>query len=438
MDYSMNQIIWFESLVSLVNINLILILFLNGKLKKKVAFILILFLFIPVILLATILSGNNPYINISFWMLCSLLCFIIPLITIEHISKKSILYIFLLYIGLSGSIVSASKWIALTVHVQEYNTNIIIASIFTNSLLFILVLLAFNKLKANKIAIYDLIPKSIKMILLFSVYLSAILVDFTSMIFFPFPREPYVIAIEILIAILIILLGVMCPILIVNSSFRTYFQSLSANMESQIDAQVKHYELLTERNRDIRNFKHDFENLKIGLKKHLADENIADALKYLDECHATDSDVVSFETGNRVADALLSEKSKIAMPFNIDIVFSGVLPPTLSSVDVCVILGNALDNAIEACSRVGDESKIIEINSNMENRILYIYIKNPVAGDVKISENHIETTKENKKQHGIGLGSIRRAVVKYDGSVEISVSEGVFMMKLVLDFNGVS
>lgn len=431
-----NLMIWFESIISLMNIYLILIFMLNSRLKKKTAFILILFLFSPVILLAVVFQSVNYDFNLFFGALCFSLCVIIPVCTLESINKKTILYISFLYLGLSGSLFSSAQWIALTIHFDFISS--IISSIFANILLLILILLICIKQKIKKIPVYEFIPKGIKLVLLISVYLSAVLVNFSSMMFSLQPREADIITIEILTAILIILLSVMCPILIVNSSFRTYYQSLSANMESQINAQVKHYELLTERNKDIQKFKHDFENLKIGLKKHLADEDIEGALNYLDECHSTESETIIFETGNRVADALLSEKSKIAKSFDTDIAFKGVLPPKLSSVDVCVIFGNAVDNAVEECSKIkGRGDKLIEIISNMENRILFIYIKNPVASEVKISNNHIETTKENKKQHGIGLGSIRRAVARYDGSVNLSVEDNIFTMKIILDFNDV-
>jgi hypothetical protein len=426
--------IWFEPPISLINIHLILVFLLHGKLKKRVAFALVLFLFVPVILLAVIFQNKNLVLDFLFWSVCFLLCFIIPLFSIKNVSKKSIFYISLLYIGLSMSLVSSLRWIASAVRADSASH--IIINVFANLLLLTLVLLMCKSHKNKNIPLYEFTSKGIKGVLLFSVYLSVFSANFTSVMFTQFPREPYVITIEILTALLIILLGVMCPVLIVNSSFRTYYQSLSANMEKQICAQVKHYELLTEMNKDVQKFKHDFENLKIGLKKHLADKDTEGALNYLDECHSADSDAVCFETGNRVADALLSEKSKTAKLFNTCITFSGVLPPALSSADVCVILGNALDNAIEACSKIAaEESKTIEITSNIESRILYIYIRNPVAGKVKISDNHIETTKHNKKQHGIGLSSIRRAAAKYDGSVILSADSHIFTIKIVLDFN---
>lgn len=99
--------------------------------------------------------------------------------------------------------------------------------------------------------------------------------------------------------------------------------------------------------------------------------------------------------------------------------------------DLCTILSNALDNAIEACEKISsDEQKIILVKCSYIKHIQFIWISNPVAEDVKIINNTVETSKADKNIHGIGLYNIRRTVAKYEGEFEISCKDKMFVMDI--------
>ena len=142
-------------------------------------------------------------------------------------------------------------------------------------------------------------------------------------------------------------------------------------------------------------------------------------------------------TGNRVADALLSEKLETAKKINTDIVFKGSIHPSLiAPIDICIIFGNALDNALEACGKFPlEQSKIILISSRFENNFLFIRIQNPVIIDIKVIGNKIATTKADANHHGIGLNSIEQAVKKYSGDMQVLCNNNVFTLELDLDLN---
>jgi len=98
--------------------------------------------------------------------------------------------------------------------------------------------------------------------------------------------------------------------------------------------------------------------------------------------------------------------------------------------------GYAIDNAIEACAKLKyEENKTISISSAYKNGFLLIKIENPTAGDVKVANNNIVTTKNKKDLSGIGLQSIKIAVEKYFGDMTLSYVGGTFSLEIELDFN---
>jgi len=145
----------------------------------------------------------------------------------------------------------------------------------------------------------------------------------------------------------------------------------------------------------------------------------------------------TFETGNVILDALLNDKQIAASKINATIVFGGVMPEDLlRPLDVCIIFGNALDNAIEACANNTSNQKLtIYINSSFKNGFLFIKIENPVVTKVKIVNNVIATTKIEKHLHGMGLRSISASIKKYSGEMKLSQSNGIFCLEIDLDFN---
>ena len=141
-----------------------------------------------------------------------------------------------------------------------------------------------------------------------------------------------------------------------------------------------------------------------------------------------------FDTGNGIADALLTDKQEKAVLQNTQIAFQGAIPPeALSPTDLCVILGNSLDNALEACQKLPDrDDKTISVTSNCRGGFLFISITNPIAEKVTVRDNHIATTKENKTLHGFGLYSLHSIVKKYDGDVQLASTDKTFTISIDL------
>lgn len=235
--------------------------------------------------------------------------------------------------------------------------------------------------------------------------------------------------IKIVLAILQLFICIIFPILMLHSISNAHLKALTENYERQICAQAEHYRNLAAANYEARRFRHDFKNMRIAIEKLLADGEYDRALELFRECGDTlNLFRAAFDTGNGIADALLTDKQQKASACNTEILFRGAIPQdTLSPTDLCVILGNTLDNAIEACQKLPPESrKTISVSCDCSSGFLFLSIRNPTAEKVAIRDNYIATTKENKTLHGFGLYSLHRVAKKYGGEVRLTADDSGF------------
>ena len=244
--------------------------------------------------------------------------------------------------------------------------------------------------------------------------------------------------IRTLIPTLMLINCAIVPVIFMIAISNTRLKSLTADYEQQIRAQADHYKELARANFETRRFRHDFHNMRIALEELYAQGQYEKAMELLRR-HGGELDANRgrFETGNGIADALLTDKQSKATALNSTLIFEGVIPPdSPEPTDLCVILGNTLDNAIEACGKLSEnQDKSIHINSICCNGFWFLTVSNPVAGKVAVDNGEIGTTKENKTLHGFGLYSLKTVVRKYDGTVELSADENKFTARIELLLN---
>ena len=432
------EIFWLELLVFLINIHLLAIRLLGGKMRKGVA-ALFLLLLAPLTALSFFFVGDS---RLEILIPCiTVLCYITPLFTVKDVGKATISYFVLLYLGVASTLLASCAWIARFFSVNaQWLTYIMIAVQLTLLItcLTLSVRSAFYRAKRH----LEMISRRLKFMLLISVWFSALLVFLLSEFYATFPREYLSVNTLVFIACAIVatvvLIGVMWPFIIVSNTLNASYKSALHQADAQIHAQLKRYELIHETNENLRKFKHDFKNFKIGLQVFLRSSDTEGALRFLREGETPlQSQYPVFETGNELADALLFDKQSTARAQNTSIHFDGIIPPRgLSHVDGCVILGNALDNALDACAQLpAEDAKNIFVASRFNNGFLFISISNPVKEDVLIEGTTLPSSKKDKANHGIGLLSIRSAAEKYDGSLELSCEDLLFTTKIVLDLN---
>ncbi|MDE6608586.1 MAG: GHKL domain-containing protein [Lachnospiraceae bacterium] len=205
----------------------------------------------------------------------------------------------------------------------------------------------------------------------------------------------------------------------------------------QSDLLEKHCEEVQNMYRQIRGWRHDYHNHIQTMKAHLAMGKLEELETYLNEL---DTDLAAVDTvvktGNVMVDAILNSKISVAAAKSISVNAKAIVPQELntsiSEVDLCLIIGNLIDNAIEACMRIEDEKKrFIRIYIDILKGHLYIYIMNAVGEELKRAGSTYASTK-NKENHGLGLMRIDKVVERYHGYLERQNEEGVFATEVML------
>lgn len=139
----------------------------------------------------------------------------------------------------------------------------------------------------------------------------------------------------------------------------------------------------------------------------------------------------AFSTGNHFADAILAEKSAAAAIWQTKLDFDGIIPADgIENIDLCTILANALDNAVEASKLVGNA--VISVHAVQDSAVFMLTVSNPTLHPVEIKNNTVKTTKLDSVNHGLGIGSIRSAAKKYNGEVNLKYENGYFTVEVMM------
>ena len=202
--------------------------------------------------------------------------------------------------------------------------------------------------------------------------------------------------------------------------------------EQYLRSQIKHLDEILASQKQIKKFKHDFSHCLIGLKGFIDSKDYNKAESYiatLSETFSRSSSVI--ETGNTALDAVLSAKKALAESKNIIFKMKIQIPENLpvEPIDLCVIFGNALDNAIEACERIDNRNKNISLVIICRANTLFCKITNTAPAQKDL---FFVTSKEDKNNHGFGLENIKTVLEKYESEPEIEYSDNLFTLKFVI------
>ncbi len=185
--------------------------------------------------------------------------------------------------------------------------------------------------------------------------------------------------------------------------------------------------------RQVRGWRHDYRNHIQNMKIQLSEKNYAALDRYLDQL-ADDLNTVDtvIKTGNVMADAVLNTKLNTAAGMSVRTNVKAGVPEgiPLTDVELCAVLGNLLDNALEACERLPEQERFLRVYiGNLKNQF-YLSVQNS-AGAVKKSGGKYVTTKSGDS-HGYGIFRIDRLTKKYGGYVNRQNEEGVFATEIMI------
>lgn len=195
-----------------------------------------------------------------------------------------------------------------------------------------------------------------------------------------------------------------------------------------------HYAEVENMYRQIRGWRHDYRNHIQTMKAYAASGDMQAIRTYLD---ALDTDLSTVDTvvktGNAMADAILNSKISLAQSRHIAVRADAHIPFALktSELDLCVIIGNLFDNAIEASLELPEEQRMIRVYMDMKNTQLYISFTNFTAAK-KLAKmgGRFRTTKG--EGHGFGLVRIDSIIERLDGYVSRNSEDGAFTTEILL------
>lgn len=204
-------------------------------------------------------------------------------------------------------------------------------------------------------------------------------------------------------------------------------------MDEQLNRQKEYYEELSNRVEEARKHRHDHKNHIMAIRGFAERDDKAGLLRYCDELSAVGAPNVPLPyTGNAAADGVLYHYMGLAEENGIEFhVSGGFLNVGIDDLDLCVLLGNALDNAVTACKTIEEEC-FINLAVSVEGDVLMIMVRNSYDGKVE-EENGELLSRKRDHRTGVGLRSIKDICKKYQGSMKIQYEEKEFDCLMLLN-----
>jgi len=213
---------------------------------------------------------------------------------------------------------------------------------------------------------------------------------------------------------------------------------------NQIELYKRQIQEIEKSVKELHTLKHDSKNHLLCVKKYMESQEYDQAENYINNLlniEGFGNNLNQIKSGNMVLDALLNYKNRIMADNGIAFEANLEVPQTFSveDADLCVVLGNCLDNAIEAVSKipyregVAVKEKRITLKIILRKNTLFINIQNPFWGNlIRDNQGNYITTKVDAENHGLGMESVKRAIQKYDGQMVIETINSRFDVHIML------
>lgn len=201
-------------------------------------------------------------------------------------------------------------------------------------------------------------------------------------------------------------------------------------LEQQYALQKQYMQSIYEMNEQARQIRHDLKHHISGLNALVNQQppDIREIRRYLSQ-YETQTMLLqeSVHTENAVVNAVLNAKLRTCKEQRIrTTVCIGKILEVVSEVDFCSLLGNLLDNAIEAEQKLPYADRKIEVQIQSSEAVMDIWVRNSIAESVLEKNADLQTTKDNTQFHGLGTKIIHKIVSKYEGYLDIYEEEGSF------------
>lgn len=199
----------------------------------------------------------------------------------------------------------------------------------------------------------------------------------------------------------------------------------------QVDMQQDYYDHLISQMEEIRHIRHDLRHHRAALMALIKSGNTRAAEEYMQDWEILERGLPV--TGNLAADSLINyyyNKAK-DLGFTLETELALAQLPPVSEPDLCVLIGNLLENALDAQEYLPPQSRFVRICARSDADSLTLAVDNRFDGNV-IKEGERFLTRKEDKGHGIGLASVRAICKKYNGVLQLETEGDLFMAGVVI------
>ena len=224
----------------------------------------------------------------------------------------------------------------------------------------------------------------------------------------------------------LILINIICFFMmsILNNSHKAA-EELSM-LKQQDEIRKQYAENVKYRYEEIRRIRHDMKQSYTVLETLLSESRTTEAIDYIR------SEVLD-DVGNDFVNSILNSKLSTAKQLGIEVICSSVKDISgIEAVDLCTLLGNMLDNAIEAAKQCPSEKSLIEVKITSSDEKLIIQVTNSIKCSVLKENSELKSTKQNPSEHGFGVKSIRLIAQKYFGSAKYFEEDNTLSCRVIL------
>lgn len=235
----------------------------------------------------------------------------------------------------------------------------------------------------------------------------------------------------VLISSSILILNIFFMWLIIRVIKDSNLRAENECIKENIQLQHQYYLNMQESQMKVKKLYHDMKNHMICIENLYGKNEYVESINnQLKECNSI------FNTNNMILDIILNDKKRICESKGIDLIANINFKECnfIDSADVCSIFSNMIDNGIEACENIEDNSitKKINIKGTIVKSLYIIKCENPKNNIIKFKSGKILTNKKDKFLHGIGISSMKNSIEKYNGNLEVNDLNTRFLINICI------
>lgn len=242
-------------------------------------------------------------------------------------------------------------------------------------------------------------------------------------------------------ATLLMLFAEICAVILFVASFYITFALSKSNKESeelhilkqQNECRLQYAKNIKMQYDEIRRIRHDIKQSYLVINSLIVDKKYIQAREYIESnINILGNSEILIDVGNDFVNAILNSKLTYAKSIGIEVICSSTSNISgIEDTDLCSLLGNMLDNAIEACEKCVGE-RLIEVGISLHDGKCFIIVSNSVETEILKGNMALKTTKTDNEKHGFGIKSIRIIAEKYGGIVNFYQERNMFNCQVVL------